>query len=281
GGGGDGGGGVNKAGGAQDQQIRRGDVRPALGKFGAQPPPPVQSLKLTNIEVKYWTGTGAFFFTCEGDFTVDSTPVKMVVTVDIKPLASGNGQTPKKYESKFGGKIAIGPVTFNLLFDTRPDSTIFIATYSQSGSVSIHDLVAALSPDLASGIPTSLTVDLKDVKFVFFQKTAANRQYAFGFDLSSSLSLSDLPLVGDKLPPDLSVGIKNLQFLYGSQMFDATQTGEINPLLAEVQPAVQPLPATVSPGINISAQLLIGSEQRTLLLAGGGQQQTPAQSAPA
>ena len=77
--------------------------------------------------------------------------------------------------------------------------------------------------------------------------------FAFGLDLSLAIALSNLPVVGSRLPKDLTLEIENLQLIYSSQLFPKTEIGEVNSLL----------PATVtkfpvdglSQGINFSADL--------------------------
>ena len=95
------------------------------------------------------------------------------------------------------------------------------------------------------------------MKFVFYRKQDKPKQFAFGLDLSLAIDLSNLPVVGSKLPKDLSLQINNLQCVYSSQLFPKADIGEVNLLL----------PATVtkfpvdgmSQGINLQADLRLGS----------------------
>lgn len=244
--------------------VQIGDLLAELGKsFDIDVPDPIKSLELRNIQVSFQTGTNEFKFHCTGEFQVESTPVILTVTIETKKKA------PSGYDAKFGGQIQIGNLQFDLVFDHKNlKSDVFIATYSHKtgdpDSISLHDLIAGLSPDLAKAIPAGINIQLKDVKFVFYRKQSQPKQFAFGLDLSLSIDLSNLPVVGTKLPKDLTLAIDNLQCVYSSQLFPKAEIGDVNSLLPST---VTKFPADgMSQGINLSADLRLGSLSRHIAI---------------
>jgi hypothetical protein len=244
--------------------------------FGVAVPDPIASLALRKVALAYETGTEKFAFTLEANLTVETTALAVIVAIDIEPEATGTDQpAAKQYKATFGGTVVIGPLTFDLIFERRDTgSKTFVATYSHDTSgiavASLHDLVAGISAALAQAVPASLKIDLKDVKFVFTQ-IAGTKQFAVGLDLSAGFNLSDLPLVGDKLPPGVQLGIDNLQVLYSSMPFAAEQISAINALLP---PAVVPLPGpALAQGILLAAELILGTSRVPVGLALAGETQ--------
>lgn len=251
--------------------LKIGDLLADLGKsFGIDVPGPVKSLVLKNIQLSFDTGTDAFSFLCAGEFTVEDTPVVLTVKIDIAPK-KGNGAPAGvgQYDAKFGGEIQIGSLLFDLVFDHKNlESDTFVASYSHKDGdpdkVSLRDLVAGISTEFAQAVPDGIEIQLKDVKFVFYRKADTSKQFAFGLDLSLSIDLSQLPVVGSKLPPDVSLKVNDLQGIYSSSAFSTAEVGAINLLLP---PSVTPFPGTgLSQGVNLSADVLLGSKAVHLAL---------------
>lgn len=243
--------------------VKIGDLLADFAKsFEIDVPDPVKSLALRNIQVSFETGTNKFKFLCTGEFKVESTLVIMTVRVETEKVGTG-------YNATFGGQLQIGNLQFDLVFDHKDlKSDVFIASYSHKAGdpdmVSLHDLIADLSPELAKAVPAGINIQLKDVKFVFYRKLNQPKQFAFGLDLSLSIDLSNLPVVGSKLPKDLSLQIENLQCVYSSQLFPKAEIGTVNALLPST---VTKFPADgMSQGINLSADLRLGSLTKRLAI---------------
>lgn len=233
-------------------------------------PEPLKSLKLTKLSVSYQSGTGRFAFDLEAGFTVDATPVAVAVTISVMPSAqapaAGQGvavtQGTKGYAATFTGQVRFAGLQFDLVFDIADTGTdVLIADFvrTESTLVELRALVAAASAELAQAIPPGISIDLKEVKFVFLKQTAS--VWAFGLRLGAAISLSELPIVGSKLPADQTLAIENLQILYSSADMTAAQTGIVNPLLPT---GVAKLPATVSEGIAFDVDVQLGGETRHL-----------------
>ncbi len=284
---------------AAGQTVQIGDLIADLStKFGIPSvPAPIASLVLTSLNVSYDSGTGNFTFDCVGDFEVSDTNVTLNVNISVTATQPGDQNKPgtiagtKGYSATFTGQVTFADLTFVLVFNTQSTGTnVFVASYSAAsaasggggstppGTINLHDLVADVSTSLAASIPTDIEIDLKDVKFIFLEQQT--KQFSFGLDLSAAISLADIPLVGDKLPQDVTLAINNLQFTYNSLQFTTDQANLINPLLPST---VSQLPATGLPqGMILAADLQLGQEP-TQHLAIGGQStssQTASPSAP-
>jgi len=257
------------------QEIPIGDLIADLSaKFGNfTVPQPIKDLVLDSLTVSLITGTKDFLFSCKAKFPVDGNQVDIVVTIAVE---NKNGA----YTKKFSGTLHIGNLTFTLQFASDAASTIFLATFDDSGgkqSVKIKDLVANVSTQIADNIPASLEIELKDVLFAF-SKNADGSAFLFGLDIGATINLSNLPLVGKEFPPDQTVGVDDLQLLVASRAFTLTEANAINDLIpAEVtklpvqaQSAVDganPAPQIViQKGLNVAAQMKFGSSTQTLNL---------------
>jgi hypothetical protein len=249
--------------------LKMSDVIALLtGDFGiGSVPEPIQSLEITTLMITYATATSAFSFTCAGHFTVDDTDVKMEVVVKLDkgksndPLKDGQVNGTKGYNAFFSGNVTINDLVFDVVFDTSSTGTnVFIAAYHHtgSGSTSLHSLVAAVSTTLAEVIPPSLMIDLKEVKFIFFEQNKV-KQFAFGLDIDISMNLQDLPVIGKKIPDGMTLTVNDLQVLYASAIFTPAQAVVINPLLPK---GILPLNADgLGKGLMISGVLDVAGHQ--------------------
>lgn len=231
-------------------------------KFGIENvPEALSSLTLKNLMLAYQTGTGTFTFTCEGDFTIATTPVALAIDVHL----TGAGSS---YSAEYHGRLSVGNLVFDVTFDTEPGGQTFVASYRNNGAattVSLHDLVASLSPAAAAAVPADLSIGLTDAKFAYVKPTGATEGvFALGLDLSAKVGLSDLPLVGAELPPDASVAISNLQILYSSATIDSTAMVTANTLLAAN--GVIPFPASLAAGVAFTADLQAGTDHLAISL---------------
>ncbi len=242
------------------------------GTYGiGQVPEPIRTLELTKVSVSYQTGTGAFKFDLQAAFKVESTPVQVEVTIAVMPsaqapAAGGDPHTAvttgtKGYSATFTGQVAFAGLQFDLVFDAASTGTdVLIADVVRSGGpVALRALVAGVSDEVAQAIPPGISIGLEEVKFVFLKQ--ASSQWAFGLRLGAGINLSELPVVGSKLPPGLTLAIANLQVLYSSGELTSAQTGIINPLLPK---GVAKLPGAVGQGIGFDADVTLGAETRHL-----------------
>ncbi len=235
-----------------------------------QIPEPIRSLELSKVSVSYQTGTGNFAFLLDAGFTVDATPVDVAVTITVVPSAQAPAtgavtQGTQGYSALFTGQVTFAGLQFDLVFDTESTGTdVLIADFvhNEAAPVELRALVAAASADLAQAIPAGISLDVKEVKFVFLKQTSS--VWAFGVRIGAAINLNELPIVGSKLPPDQTLAIQNLQILYSSAELTAAQTGVINPLLPT---GVAKLADTVAQGIAFDADVQLGSVTQHLQAA--------------
>jgi hypothetical protein len=253
-------------------------------------PAPIKTLELTKLDVSYQTGSGAFAFDLEAGFTVEATPVKVAVTITVLPTAQAPAADPpaadphaadphaadphaadphaavaqgtKGYSATFTGQVTFAGQQFDIIFDADHTGTdVLVADFVRTGPapVALQALVAGISAELAQAIPPGISIELEEVKFVFLKQTAS--QWAFGLRLGAAINLSELPIVGSRLPPDQTLAIENLQILYSSADLTAAQTAIINPLLPA---GVAKLPGTVGEGIGFDADVKLGAQTKHL-----------------
>lgn len=207
-------------------------------------PEPVRSLQLTHLSFSYRTDNETFQFVCTGEFTIEKVPIEMIVYI-----TTGNTQTT------FSGKLTIDKYKFDVRFHTEDCSkSLFIATYHHDGTayISLHDLVNSLSETAGRYIPASFVIDFKDVEFVFY-KQEDQKQFLLGLQLSIGINLKEIPVVGDKLPDNVKLSLKNLQFLFASYTFSKEQIQTVAALLPV---EMAPLPANgLLKGMHISGEL--------------------------
>ncbi|HEY0737440.1 MAG TPA: DUF6603 domain-containing protein [Herpetosiphonaceae bacterium] len=189
-----------------------------LDLFDVALPPAVPDILLTRCVVSYATQSKHFAFTCEGTLVIEQQPVLLALMIDIKRSQTAGSTGKATYNIDVGGRIRLGYLEFDLRFSKTDASNTFIAVYNgrQAAPISIKDLVAALSSEVAEAIPDGLELDLKDVLFAF-NKDAAGTKFLFGLDIGASINLSNLPLVGKEFPPDQTAGVENLQLLVVGQ----------------------------------------------------------------
>ncbi|HEX4832094.1 MAG TPA: DUF6603 domain-containing protein [Trebonia sp.] len=236
-------------------------------------PEPVRSLELSRVAVSYQSATGAVSFDLAAGFTVDAAPVAVAVTIAVLPAAqapaAGDPHVAvatggQGYAATFTGTVTLAGLEFGLVFDTRDAGTdVLVADVVRTGGpVELRSLVAAVSAQVAAAIPPGISIDLEEVKFVFLRQAAS--QWAFGLRLGLDISLSDLPVVGSKLPAGQALALEGLQVLYASAALSAAQVQVINPLLP---PGVTPLPATVDAGVGFDGNLRLGDHAIALRAA--------------
>lgn len=226
-------------------------------------PAAIASLTLTELHVGYVTATSAFSFGCTCTLDVEGTPVTLVVAIDVTKTTAADAADPattvgaRGYSARFGGTITFDALQFDLVFDLADDSSdIFVADYVPTGDpkpAELKALVAALSAALAESVPTGIQIDLQEVKFCFYKSTAT--WWTFGLRLGTTIELNQLPVVGSKLPPDLTLGLENLQAMYANSTFTAVQIDAVNKVLPD---KITKLPDTLAAGIALQGTLSLG-----------------------
>lgn len=252
-----------------DQFIPVGSLIKAITKqFSATAVLPqfLSGLGIENLDLEFNTEDKSFHFGTEilMPFAEDIT-LTLTVIFDVEPLSPGPG-----YETTFRGTIQISQYRFDIVFDDKTgQSDTLIAAYQPNigarQTVSLKELISGISPSLAADIPLAISIDLQDVKFVFYKDKATNRM-AFGLDVGIPIDLANIPIVGSKLPPDFTLAVTNLQGVYSTAPFNQSDIGGVNTLLPT---GIVPFPAAgLAQGVNVTASVRVGTWTQTFQLAG-------------
>ncbi|GAA1514340.1 hypothetical protein GCM10009677_54450 [Sphaerisporangium rubeum] len=224
-------------------------------------PEPIKSLELTSLWVSCATVAGASVF----DLMVQG---DMMITEEIR-ASLGVTVTRDGSGTRYAGTLDIAGYDFEVVFDEDGSGDEVVAATFRGGDdgveIVLRDLVAHFSDDLAADVPESLRIDLKDAKFVRVRPAGGPARFCVGVDLSASIDLSRLPLVGGFLSQVGTLNVENLQVLYSSADFTAQAVTSVNGLLGQAR--VVPLPAAgLKAGVAALAELKAGNETTPVAL---------------
>lgn len=259
-----------------DTTLGVGDLLTELATtFGIdQVPDELKSLQLTQLNLHYETAESHFTFAAKATFTVSTVPVAASISVDVAPTkAAPEADTKpdpyaasvagsKGYSATFKLQLTLAGYAFDIVLGADgAGADVLIADYHkpEPAPIELKALVADLAPDLAQAIPPGISLELDEIKFVFLKQTAS--QWAFGVRLGAGFDLSQLPVIGSRLPADAALGVQDLQILYSSASLVTDQTKIINRLLPD---GVAKLPDTVAKGISFDADVKLGTAQKHL-----------------
>ncbi|MFD8733381.1 DUF6603 domain-containing protein [Streptomyces sp. NPDC059618] len=238
-------------------------------------PAPLAGLTVSNLGVRFTTGTKALFVTAEVTLPVDgSTSLDLIVTIDTGA---------RRYSGDFTVTVDGTAYAFTVRFADSPDAQRFVATYRHDDAPgqpapTLKRLVGALSPAAAQYVPDGITVDLKDALFAF-DKAGLTGVYVLGADLAVTVDLADLPLVGERFAGGGGTfGVDPLRLLAVSEPLPATEAAGLNTLLpAEIAPL--PADADLPAGFTADAVLRLGELTQPLSLPAPGTGRPPSLAA--
>lgn len=150
------------------------------------------------------------------------------------------------------------------LKDKKQDlSKEFVAVYHKAGGdeLNIHDLVAHVSGEIAALISKDLSISLEDALFAF-SADEGKSGFLLGLRLGTNISLANLPLVGRKLPDEIS--INGLLLLFASRDFNQPSVQKLNAAIADItsgsdaQGLITLTEAPLSQGCSLLATLKLG-----------------------
>lgn len=236
-----------------------------------QLPAVLSGTTVKNLKVSFNTKSYDFEFECEIDFTVDDQAVEMTLTISCTQNVGGT------YTTTISGHIAIDSLQFDLTFSGDNTAQSFIAAFHQDGGTSkndstpilIYSLMDAVSTNVSSYIPDGLSLTLVDALF-FYSRTVdgddnqTSSKFLFTLDVDSGINLSNLPLVGEVLPDDETIGVENLQLMVAFEAFSKDEVSALNDMLPE---GVTALPSRdLSEGLNATANMQFGDFSELLNL---------------
>jgi len=290
-------------------QLAIGDLLYDLDQqFGLSTPQALQSLELDGLEVDYTTGSGVFHCICSGGFALAGGKAESF-RASIELLFEPKKNQLAAYHLTATGtlvmKLANGvSEIFKLILDLTPGSKIFTAIWQESGhALGFADLAGVFGFQLPTDFPPELDLALEDAAFVYDfaqgslvftaasqnygtatfanlvnQKTGT-REYIFSLE-ADDINLAGLPLVGSKLPKDLTLGLRQLQVLVASAPLDADNVKRLNLLFAGLKAHLAHPPAMLPEGgvpSGVTLSMLVSSgdpataQPLSLSLSGGTQ----------
>ncbi|MFJ4831902.1 DUF6603 domain-containing protein [Streptomyces sp. NPDC088747] len=218
-------------------------------------PQPLRDLALTGVNVEYRSGTGAFVLGCTGTLALAGAPVSLTIDIALQRATGG----ASGYSATFGGSLTVGTQTFRIAFDrSAEESSTFVAAYaSKDGPVTLtlRDLVGALSAGAADAVPEGLSVGLESALIAYVRPAgAAQGRFAVGLGAALDADLASLPLVGERLPAGTTLSARRLRFVYSSAALTAGDLTAVNKLLPTIVPPLAP----TAGGTRATVDLRIG-----------------------
>jgi hypothetical protein len=163
------------------------------------------------------------------------------------------------------GTFVLNGLEFGIRFASQTkagaDADALIAEYSAqgaAGTVSIRELIASIAaPDIANTVPEGLVINLADAMLAYLN-TDGKKKFLFAMDIAVELPVSGLPIIGNALPRDATVGIKNLKVVVASDPLSAKDVALINrmsPVPVLAPPAAGADGEAIPAGFSMTAEL--------------------------
>ncbi len=130
------------------------------------------------------------------------------------------------------------------------------------------DLVLAISNDAAALVPEQLEIEIENLLFVNTKRTHESKNL-LGVTFGGALSLTDLPLVGDRFPKEPAMGVDNFQLWLSSSSFSLEEINAINEIIP-LETVV--LPSMINKGANYAMRVRMGKKEKQLNLAAAEEQ---------
>src|SRR6185369_7806571 len=202
------------------------------------------------------------------------------------------------YEIVLTGAFVIGQEEFNFELDLGTAKSEITATWAQTGDpLEFSDIASALGWDSMPTPPENLDLGLTDAQltynfsnatvaltahsvnygelvFASQSSEAGSRQYVFALEVPADIELSNLPVVGDKLPAN--IGISDLQLVIASAELSENDVSAVNALLktnssagpsGESATNISLTPQTLAAGPTIAATLHVLTEQQPVIIS--------------
>ena len=265
-----------------------------IGLFGLHLPANAPEMKLTALNFTFYTADNSFQFQCQTSITFAGTEVNIGLEI-----ATG----------LFRGLLWVGDSYFEIDFESKDQSKTLTATWKakdKKAYLQFEDIAAVFGWQTMPPVPGNLNLALKDagLRYSFdsgtlvVSATSANygqlvfvalgdeKQldaegkkpvYVFSLDVPLDVQLQDLPVVGSKLPPDLKLGIKDLEVVIATDALDAKRVEALNKAI-EALGDKKIIPTELTAVVTFAADLQMGSSTKPVVvpLGGGGSKQLPA-----
>ncbi len=239
---------------------------------------------LTKLAVEFDTRTKEFTFEAASTFElVKDKPA----TIDLYIHLIKSNQT---YQATVKGSLTIAGQIFEAEFDSTKTSKSVLFKWTDKGWPLRFEDIAKFFDYSMAPLPENLDLTLAKAEFYydFTAKTVvvsaqskggrqilfaslvpeappdSPRLYLFELDVPLKLELKDLPVIGDKLPAELQLGIEDLQVMLASD--DIADLGTLNSLITEKLSNRALIPTKLNKGLTFAAMLQAGTNNLPMVL---------------
>ncbi|MDT0454424.1 hypothetical protein RM550_01550 [Streptomyces sp. DSM 41527] len=272
-----------------------------FGLFGVAPPLVLKDMFPERLMVAYDTGTGTSGFRVAADvrFPLGDADADLALRAQLVRRADND------YEKEVSGALRVqvpddlGDVrvlAFDVMYEELPGTNVVTASWAADAGLPLTDLVAALGvdmPDLPEALRPELhalsmrydsatrqvllTAETERTGWVYASRPGAGpgspRRTAAAVRVQLGARASDLPLVGEAIPPGADLVLDGIAFTLAPTGWTADQAAALNSVLDHVDPAAdRRLPrfaadTTAGPGVAVLIELSIaGVPQAPLVL---------------
>ena len=260
-----------------------------LEMVGITLPSDVPDVLLDNLDLRFNTATREFHF--EGETTAPL-PISLLAggsihaAVDLTSSVDAAGK--RTLLGSMEGDLTLGGSVFTLQYTMGQAADTLAASWqakSAEDSLEFEEIAGLFGFDMPE-LPEGLRLSLKQASFTYdfthkqLVLTAQSQNYGtaafvadasgdptrflFGLALGTGISLTDLPVVGQAIPPELAFSIDAISLWLSSDSVDAEYAGALGRLLPAGGPA---LPAAgLGAGATLSVDLRLGEAAHTLTL---------------
>ncbi|HEY3897937.1 MAG TPA: DUF6603 domain-containing protein [Chthoniobacter sp.] len=275
----------------------------AASLFGLTLPNTAPDITITDLQMMVATQNMDFGFSCEGSVEVMGTSA--VIGIDLGRTHDNSAQPPQ-VTTTFAGFLVIGGQTFRADFTAAASGkSILFQWIDADAPLDFSDIASYFGYTLPA-LPENLDLGLKDAEFYYDftnatvvasahssnygqilfaslvagsgSPNAGQRIYLFSLDVGLNVQLSELPVVGDKLPAGVQLGVRDLQIIVASAALAASDLTALNNLITGSLNDTALMPTSLGAGVTFATKVQMGSGSQPIIvpLTGGGT--TPAPS---
>lgn len=228
-------------------------------------PEVVKSARVDRLELKKPAGKSNFSFGLEISVAYGESEVRLWLILEKATVNN-------KATYGFALKIRLGdPQNPSIELDIELDNNGFFAHLEQSHnpqSFNLAPLGRVLSPDLEE-LMGAIEITPRELAIGSFKKSSDDskkRSYVLAFRLQGEVTLSQLPFVGERLPKDANVGIRDLSLVWCSAAIAQDEAAKTY-FKSKALPLIDDEALSSSGVFKAALQVPSGTEQLTLPFA--------------
>jgi hypothetical protein len=253
-------------------------------RFGIALPDVLQKFTLKNLYLGLNPADSSVngYFTL--DFAIGATPIE--ITINAALSKSGT-----QYGVVVSGQLTIGGSVFSVALNASAGATTFSASWRDPANpLGFGDIARAFGWDDMPALPEDLDLGLTDAEFYYdfsaatvvlsahsvqygqvlfaslVTPTSQARVYVFALDIPLNLQLSDLPLIGAKLPANAQLGVQDLQVIVASGALAAADVSALNTLLTGTLQDQALIACALGTGLTFATRLQMGSTSEAIVI---------------